>query len=196
MTDEVAIVIKAVSILSIVLAFGFSNVTAAQAQVSNWNIKTGFGDEITIKNGIFGNKTKVVKDRLGNKYESKKGILGNTETGVSLLGNSYSKKKGLFGTKETEVTSILGDSIKTKKGWFGRRSTTIDASGVSNLIGSAIQGAKKKASGVGLVPDVSSFGSQSSIPGSPVSVDSTIGGAPPLPVGLDAQPLAQPLDMN
>jgi hypothetical protein len=156
---------KAATSLSLMLVIGLCLAPAAQADTSNWNIKSGFGDEITIKNGILGNKKRVVKDRLGDKYETSKGLFGNTSTEVNLLGNSYSKKKGIFGTRQTEVKSLLGDSIKTKKGWFGRRTTTVDASGMTSLLGSAISRATKKP----LLPpipvddrgaDVSSFGAR------------------------------------
>lgn len=152
---------------TLALVLAVSLMPAAQAQ--NWSIKTGSGDEITIKNGIFGNKSKVVKDRLGNKYESSRGLFGGTGTEVSLLGNTYSTKKGLFGTREIEAQSILGDSIKTKKGWLlGRRTTTVDARGVTGLIGAAIKGSTGKkvnplaGFGSGNGPDISTFGSQSS----------------------------------
>lgn len=159
---------KSVSSLSLVVVLGLSLAPAAHAGIidsSNMSIKTGFGDEITIKKGIFGNKKKVVKDRLGDKYETSRGLFGNTNTEVNLLGNSYSKKKGILGTRETQMTSLLGDSIKTKKSWFlGRRTTQIDASGVTGLIGSAITRATKKPMlpplPVGGGPDVSTFGSR------------------------------------
>jgi len=185
-TREEFAAMKAVSSISLMLLISLSLAPAANADTSNWNIKTGFGDEITIKNGIFGNKKRVVKDRLGDKYETSRGLFGGTNTEVNLLGNSYSKKKGVFGTRETEVKSILGDSIKTKKGWFGRRTTTVDASGVTSLIGSAIGRATKKpvppSMPGGFAPDVSTFGSQSAIDG--------LSPAMPTDTGLNASPQA------
>lgn len=159
---------KALSSMSLMLVIGLSVAPAAQAfnfDSSNWSIKTGFGDEITIKNGILGDKKTVVKDRLGDKYETSKGLFGNTKKEVNLLGNSYSKKKGIFGTRETEMKTILGDSIKTKKGWLlGRRTTQIDASGLTNLLGTAISKATQKPllppMPVDGGPDVSTFGSR------------------------------------
>lgn len=157
---------KALSSMSLMLVISLCVAPAAQAfDSSNWSIKTGFGDEITIKNGILGNKKTVVKDRLGDKYETSKGLFGNTKNEVNLLGNSYSKKKGIFGTRETEMKTVLGDSIKTKKGWlFGRRTTQIDASGLTNLLGTAISRATQKPllppMPVDGGPDVSTFGSR------------------------------------
>ncbi len=139
---------KAVSFLPVALVLGLFLAPSAQAfDLDGWgntSLKTGSGDEITIKNGLFGSKTRVVKDRLGDKYVSKKGLLGNTNKEVAIFGNSYSKKRGIFGTRETEVKSLFGDSFKTKKNLFGYRSTQIDASGVSSLVSSAIQGLTTK----------------------------------------------------
>lgn len=139
---------KLVSGLSLVLVVGAVASQSAQAfDLTSWgstSLKTGSGDEITIKNGLFGNKTRVVKDRLGDKYVSKRGLLGNTDNEIGILGNSYSKKKGIFGTKETEVTTLFGDSLKTKKNIFGYRSTQINAGGISSLVSSAIQGMRTK----------------------------------------------------
>ncbi|MDZ4832376.1 MAG: hypothetical protein SGJ27_01110 [Candidatus Melainabacteria bacterium] len=139
---------KVVSSLSLVVVFGLAMAPSAQAQMfdgwGNTSLKTGSGDEITIKNGLFGSKTRVVKDRLGDKYVSKRGLFGNTDKEIAVFGNSYKKKKGIFGGRETEVSTLFGDSIKSKKNLFGYRSTQIDASGMSSLIGAAIQGLSSK----------------------------------------------------
>lgn len=174
--------------MSLLVVLGLSLAPAAHAGIidsSNVSIKTGFGDEITIKKGIFGNKKKVVKDRLGDKYEVSNGIFGNTNTEINLLGNSYSKKKGILGTRETEMKSLLGDSFKTKKSWLlGRRTTTIDASGVTGLVGSAISRATRKPMlppmpvGNG-APDVSTFGSR---------MAGDMGGGENLPPPMSAMP--------
>lgn len=113
----------------------------ASADLGNFTFKTGAGEEITYKRGWFGRETKVVKDRIGDKYESKKGLFGGKETNVSLLGNQVKRKKGWFGKDEIEASTILGDSIKSKKGWFGRRETTVDVRGVSSLVKQLVGGA-------------------------------------------------------
>lgn len=107
----------------------------AYAARNDFTIKTGGGEELTIKNGLFGGKQKVVKDRFGDKYESKKGWFGTKQSKVSVLGNHLETKKGLLGSSEVEATSILGDKVTTKKGWFGRRKTTVELAGVSSMIG-------------------------------------------------------------
>jgi hypothetical protein len=96
-------------------------------------IKDGFGEEVQIKNGFFGHKTKIVKDRLGNGFATKNGIFGSKEQDVNVLGNSFQRKKGIFGSSDVKGASIFGDKIETKKGFFGRRTTTIDASGISSV---------------------------------------------------------------
>lgn len=139
---------KVVNSFSLLLVMGLVLASPAQAlDLSGWgntSLTTGSGDEITIKNGLFGSKTRVVKDRLGDKYVSKRGLFGNTEKEIGVFGNSYKKKKGIFGGRETEVTTIFGDSLKTKKNLFGYRSTQIDAGGVTSLVSSAIQGLRAK----------------------------------------------------
>ncbi|MGD9680704.1 MAG: hypothetical protein AB7W16_05920 [Candidatus Obscuribacterales bacterium] len=101
----------------------------------NWSIRDGKGEELTVKKGLLGSKTTVVKDRLGNKYEKKKGLFKKSSTEASAFGNSVKKKKGLFGSSQTEVTTILGDKVTTKKGVFGRRKTTVEAGGIADLMG-------------------------------------------------------------
>jgi hypothetical protein len=104
------------------------------ARGNDLTIKDGFGEEIVIKNGLFGGQQRVVKDRLGNHYASKKGWFGSKETSVNVMGNEFKKKKGWFGGSDIEGHSMLGDTVSTKKGIFGRRTTTVDVSGISGLI--------------------------------------------------------------
>lgn len=120
--------------------------TAASALakgIGDLEIKTGSGEEFTIKNGWFGKKTTTAKDRLGNKIEYNKGWFGNKGASVSVLGNSFEKKNGLFGSGDIEAHTILGDTVKSKKGWFGRRKTTVDLSGVGGVVNTFFN--KKKA---------------------------------------------------
>ncbi len=187
---------KLVSGLSLVLLLGGVSSQSAHAfDLSGWgntSLKTGSGDEITIKNGLFGNKTRVVKDRLGDKYVSKRGLLGNTDNEIGVFGNSYSKKRGIFGTKETEVKTLFGDSLKTKKNIFGYRTTQVDASGLNSLVSAAIQGMRAKPmpplhdSSLGAIPPI---GTQ----GTGLSPLTTPGEVPldAVPQSLDAQQPAQ-----
>lgn len=113
---------------------GVASTTPALARGNDLVLKTGKGEELVIKNGFFGGKEKVVKDRFGNKYESKKGWFGTKKTDATVLGNSYQSKKGLFGGTDVQASTILGDSVRTKKGIFGRRTTEVDVSGVTGLV--------------------------------------------------------------
>ncbi|MCA9803376.1 MAG: hypothetical protein KC777_15505 [Cyanobacteria bacterium HKST-UBA02] len=114
----------------------------AFADSHNISIRDGKGEELTVKNGLLGSKTTVVKDRLGNKYEKKKGLFKKSSTEASAFGNSVKKKKGLFGSSQTEVTTILGDKVTTKKGVFGRRQTTVEAGGLTDLVGQFLSSGK------------------------------------------------------
>jgi hypothetical protein len=115
------------------LAVAAITVAPALARGNDFVIKDGFGEEIQIRNGFFGRKTKVVKDRLGNGYSSKTGLFGTREQDVNILGNTVKRKKGLFGGSDIQGSTIFGDKVTTKKGIFGRRTTTIDASGISSV---------------------------------------------------------------
>jgi hypothetical protein len=112
------------------------------ARGNDITIKSGMGEEFTIKNGLFSSKSKVVKDRYGNKFEQKKGLFGGKKTEVNVLGNSFSAKKGLFGSTNVEGNTIFGDTVKTKKGLFGNRKTEVDLSGVSTLVNNLMQNKK------------------------------------------------------
>jgi hypothetical protein len=112
--------------------------------------KTGKGEEVTIKNGFFGGKKKVVKDRFGNKYESKKGWFGTRETDASVLGNSFQRKKGILGGSDISGSTIFGDTIRTKKGIFGRRTTEVDVSGITGLVEGFIDSKRSGGSNSGL----------------------------------------------
>ncbi len=139
--------------------------TAAFARGSDWTITTGPGkEEVTVKNGWFGKKTRVAKDRFGNKIEKKTGILGNGSSEVSVLGNSYRKEKGILGGSEVEAKTLLGDSIKTEKGIFGRRKTTIDASGITGVVGAFISSKMNTKPNPPLL-DPSAFSNNNGLPG-------------------------------
>ena len=142
----------------------------AEASNSNWTIKTGQGEEISVNNGWFGGKSTVVKDRMGDKIEKKKGWFGSGSTEVNLLGNSLETKKGLLGRKTTTITTLTGDKIERKNGWF-RNSTTIDASGASNMIGALLQkrAADKSAAAAAMGAGPAAAGIDSAFP--PVSPD-------------------------
>ncbi len=99
----------------------------------NLTIKSGSGEEITYKKGMFGKKQVLVKDRIGNKYEKKKGMLGGRSKEVSVLGNQYKSSHSVLGDK-AEGRSFFGDTVTVKKGMFGRRSTEVDLSGISGVV--------------------------------------------------------------
>jgi hypothetical protein len=119
------------ALLALVLAV--STVAPSLARGNDFIIKDGFGEEVQVRNGFFGRKTKVVKDRLGNGYASKSGLFGTKEQDVNVLGNSFQRKKGILGGSDISGSTIFGDKVQTKKGIFGRRTTTIDASGISSV---------------------------------------------------------------
>jgi hypothetical protein len=101
------------------------------------DIRTGFGEEIYVKHGLLGNEETAARDRLGDQYVNKKGILGGEDKAVNVFGNRYVKHRGAFGLGGTTVqaSSILGDKIYSKKGFLGLgpRQTTVDLSGVSSV---------------------------------------------------------------
>lgn len=107
---------------------------AAMALPQNFEFRDGQGEEIKIENGWFGRKKKVVKDRMGNKFESKRGLFGSSSTEASVMGNSIRRKKGLLGTSNIEGSTIFGDKVTTRKGLFGRRTTSVDVSGSAAMI--------------------------------------------------------------
>lgn len=106
----------------------------ALAKGNDWHIKTGFGEELTVKNRSFGRKDVEIKDRLGDHYVHNQGWFGTGETDVNILGNHFQKKKRLFGGSDIQASSILGDTVVSKKGLTGRRTTTVDLSGISRLL--------------------------------------------------------------
>ena len=154
---------RTLSTIVILGILGANSTSAVFARGNDWTIKTGQGEEVTVKNGWFGKKTRVAKDRFGDKIEKNTGILGNQSSEVNLLGNSYRKEKGFLGGSEVEARTMLGDSIKTEKGIFGRRKTTIDASGVTGLV-SAFIGAKMKKPSPPVNPG--QMGNSNALPGS------------------------------
>lgn len=134
------------------------------ARGNDFVITDGMGEEIQIRNGLFGKKTKVVKDRLGNGFKQETGIFGGKTTEASILGNEFKKKKGLLGGSDISASTIFGDNVKTKKGIFGRRTTTVDLSGSSKLIQSFFGPRKGVAAAPqGSIDSQNSFNSQSSV---------------------------------
>ncbi len=106
----------------------------ALARGNDWSINDGMGEQVQVRNPLFGKKVRVVKDRLGDGFAQQQSILGSKTTEVSLLGNRVQKKKGLFGNTETDASTIFGDKFVSKKGIFGRRQTAIDMSGSGQMI--------------------------------------------------------------
>jgi hypothetical protein len=99
------------------------------------DIKSGFGEELYVKHGLLGTKDTEMKDRLGDSFKDKHGIL-SSDHDLNVLGNSYSKHHGLLSGNSVEMRSILGDRIESKKTFFGLgpRKTTVDLSGVSSIV--------------------------------------------------------------
>ena len=120
--------------LAIPLLLSLVLVTPALARGNDFNFTDGMGEEIQIRNGLFGSKSKLVKDRLGNGFKQEKGWFGTKTTQASLMGNDFKTKKGILGGSDISGSTIFGDSIKTKKGIFGRRTTTVDLSGSGKML--------------------------------------------------------------
>ena len=103
-------------------------------------VSSGEGDEATYKQGLLGNKRTTVKDRMGDKYETKRGIFGLTkDEEVGLLGNGAKYHKGILGNSETDAHTMFGDSVKYKKNVFGWRSGKVDLHGVSEALDRAFK---------------------------------------------------------
>lgn len=121
----------------LILLSGLSGLAALAPALSapaDWTLSSGFGEEISVKQGWFGRREKVVKDRLGDQFIEKKGLFGSKTTEINLLGNKLKKKKSWFGQSQWEGSTILGDSVTSKKGLFGRRKTEVDLSGVASAL--------------------------------------------------------------
>lgn len=103
--------------------------------LDTWEFKTGKGESVVVKKGIFGTKTIRLQDRLGNGYESDKSFLGKKKNAVSILGNGVSVEKNIFGRSSIKGSSLFGDKIETKRSWFGLgpRRSSVDISGVTGL---------------------------------------------------------------
>jgi|AGTN01.2.fsa_nt_gi hypothetical protein len=159
--DELRKIVYSLLFLS---ALSLGSVAPAQAGPSYFDFKTGFGDEIVINKGWLGTKHTLVKDRIGDKYENKKGLLGNKEFSAGILGNSVTKKRSILGRKEYKVQSMLGDSISYKKGWFVRRAD-VDATGISSLIGQGIHTLKGSMLSPQQIPGMGGFDPNMQAPG-------------------------------
>ncbi|MBY0357339.1 MAG: hypothetical protein K2W82_04995 [Candidatus Obscuribacterales bacterium] len=116
----------------------------ALAQRNDISISDGMGEEIQIKNGWFGGKSKNIQDRFGNKYQSSKGIFGGSQSEAAVLGNSIKRKKGWFGGSSVQGSTIFGDKVESKKGLFGGRKTKVDISGSAAVVKSLFASSKPK----------------------------------------------------
>jgi hypothetical protein len=144
----------------------------------DFEVKTGQGESFSIQHNLFGGKSYSAQDRLGNKIENKKGLLGNSKVDVSLLGNEYQRDKGILGGKSTRVSTMLGDEFQTKRSWFGlgRRKTTVNLSGTTNLINQALSRRKSdlSAAGVGSGAAAVDVSADPASAGLPVDADGSI----------------------
>lgn len=127
--------------LAVIITCSMTAQTALAFDPGNISLKSGGGEELTYKKGLLGSSKVVVKDRIGNKYEKKKGMFGSRSKEVSLLGNKYKSEHGLLGDK-AEGRTFFGDTVTVKKGKWGRRSTEVDLSGVMGVV-KGVMGAKE-----------------------------------------------------
>lgn len=134
-----------ISRLLIVLSIATLSIPAVYAAPQSFEITDGQGEVVKVERGWFGSKKKVVKDRMGNGYSSKKGLFGTTEQEGSVLGNSFKRKKGFFGRSDIQGSTIFGDKVTTKKGLFGQRKTTVDVSGSAAMIKTLLGSKQPKA---------------------------------------------------
>jgi hypothetical protein len=121
-------------------------VEPAFAQGGDIEVKSGQGEEFNIKHNLFGRQNIVLNDRLGNKFEQRTGLLGDSKANVQVLGNAIESDKGIFGNKSYKVSTILGDKVETRRSWFGlgRRKTTVDLSGTAGLVSQLLNGKLNK----------------------------------------------------
>jgi hypothetical protein len=108
-----------------------------------FTITDGNGDGVQVKHYLFGQKSLVMQDQNGDEVVHKQGLLGiNRETGVNVLGNGTTVKHGLLRGTSVEGQDMLGDSWKSKKMFMGLgpRITTVNAKGVSDLLGGFMHG--------------------------------------------------------
>ncbi|MBU6452265.1 MAG: hypothetical protein KGS72_10830 [Cyanobacteria bacterium REEB67] len=99
------------------------------------DVKLGKGEEVQAKSGFFGNKKFKAQDRLGDKLEESRGILGNEHEAVQMLGNGFAYNRGIFGNKSLSGGTMLGDKFETHRMLFGigPRITKVDLSGTTGL---------------------------------------------------------------
>jgi len=130
--NKFAIVLAAVGLMGT----GSAAMAHHHEKPGNLDIRSGFGEEIMVRHGLFGTEETMAKDRLGDGYIKKHGLFGTGETGVNVFGNSYVKHKGLLGGTQVEASSIFGDRIESKKGFLGlgRRQTSVDLGGVGTVV--------------------------------------------------------------
>jgi hypothetical protein len=131
--NKIALFVLAAALL------GSASVALADDDHHHWgstDIRTGFGEEIYVNHGLFGTHETVMKDRLGDQYVKKHGLLGTKDEGVSIFGNGYEKHKGLIGGTQAEAHDILGDRVISKKTFLGLgpRKTQVDLSGMGSVV--------------------------------------------------------------
>ncbi len=120
---------------AVALSISFAAAVPSAFALDTWEFKTGKGESVMVKKGLFGTKTVRLQDRLGNGYESDKSFFGKKKNAVSILGNGVSVEKNIFGRSSIKGSTLLGDRIETKRSWFGLgpRRTSVDISGVTGL---------------------------------------------------------------
>lgn len=106
-------------------------------------VTDGAGDGVQVKHYLLGQRSLVMQDANGDEVVHKQGLFGiNRETGVNVLGNGTTVKHGLLRGTSVEGQDMLGDSWKSKKMFMGLgpRITTVNAKGVSDLLGGLMHG--------------------------------------------------------
>src|SRR5579883_3525567 len=80
------------------------NCNHSYARGNDFSISDGQGEMLQIKNPLFGKKTRIIRDRLGDGFGQQKGILGGTDSEFSVLGNKMQRHKGIFGNTQTSAS--------------------------------------------------------------------------------------------
>jgi hypothetical protein len=128
-------VLKKTSALMLLVLLAWASSLPVLSWPVSLSVTSGDGDEATYKRGLLGNKRTTVKDRMGDKFETKRGVFGLTkDEELGVLGNGGKYHKGILGNSETDVHTMFGDSVKYKKNIFGWRRATVDLHGLSSAM--------------------------------------------------------------
>jgi hypothetical protein len=119
-------------ILLCILASGQLSASASPLKLT---VTSGEGESATYKRGLLGDKKTEIEDRIGDKFEQKRGIFGLTkDTQVGVLGSNVRYHKGILGNSAFDAQSWLGDKIKYRRNAFGWRNANINLSGSAGFV--------------------------------------------------------------